>query len=116
MTSQTREIILNGNNTGARVDTADTFFPRLFGLMGKTSIDAGLLITRCNSIHTFFMKASIDAVFIGKDNKVLEISFNLKPWKIVLPVAQADTTLELPAGTAARLGMKKGDIITYSSK
>jgi hypothetical protein len=110
---QTRELILNGNNTSALVSTADTFFPRLIGLMGKAKIEQGLLITNCNSIHTFFMKAAIDAVFISEDNKVLEISFNLKPWKVVLPVSQAKTTLELPAGSATKMKIKKGDVITY---
>ena len=108
-----QNLILNGNNTGERVVTADTFYSKLVGLMGKTSINTGLLITRCDSIHTFFMKVPIDAVFIGNDNKILEIAFCLKPWKIVLPVKNADATLELASGLASKLNLKKGDIITY---
>jgi uncharacterized protein len=110
---KTRNLILNGINTDLSVATAETFCTRLIGLMGKTSIDTGLLITDCGSIHTFFMKVPIDAVFIGKDNKVLEIAFNLKPWKVVLPVTGAETTLELAAGSAAKMDIKKGDSITY---
>jgi uncharacterized membrane protein (UPF0127 family) len=59
------------------------------------------------------MKTPIDAVFIDKDNKIVEIFFCLKPWKIVLPIARTRTTLELAAGSAAKMFLNKGDIITF---
>lgn len=62
---------------------ADTFFSRLLGLIPKKELtgDECLLITRCSGIHTFFMRFPIDAVFMNRDFKVLEIITNLKPYR-----------------------------------
>ena len=49
------ELAVNGVRTGVKLKKAETFLPRCLGLMGKRSADPGLLITRCSSIHTFFM-------------------------------------------------------------
>ena len=43
--------------------------------------DEGLLIERCNSIHTCFMRFSIDATFFDAQGNVVKVVKNIKPWR-----------------------------------
>jgi len=110
----THELAVNGKTTGVRTGMADNFFSRFLGQMGKKSPDGALLITRCSSIHTFFMRVTIDAVFLDSSARVVRIIAGLKPWRIVLPVAGAASTLELESGSAYRLGIKENDVVTLA--
>ncbi len=58
----------------------------------------GLLIRPCNSIHMFFMKFSIDAVFLDRDFKIVKLFKNLEPGNLVNPVRGAHQVLEVPSG------------------
>lgn len=79
---------------------AKSFSSRLKGLMFVEQINNGdgMLIEPCNSIHTFFMKFSLDVVFLDKQNKVVQIRRNMKPWRMTSLIYKAVKTLELPAG------------------
>lgn len=94
---------------------AHSFWARFKGLQLKRSLPqgSGLLITPCNSIHMFFMRFPIDAVFIDKDQVVLFIEENIKPWRISKMVRKSKEVLELPAGTSAAAGAKPGDRLQY---
>ncbi|MCX8131346.1 MAG: DUF192 domain-containing protein [Clostridia bacterium] len=96
--------------------TANTFISRFAGLMGKASLPEGegLLIMPCNSIHMFFMKFSLDIVFIDKDNIVIHLIKGIKPWRVSKIVKRAYCALELPCGTISRTEMKVGDRLTFS--
>ncbi len=61
---------------------AHTFFERARGLLGRDGLppDCGMLIERCNAIHTFFMRFAIDAVFLDRNGAVVKIVRNIKPW------------------------------------
>lgn len=65
-----------------RIKTAKTFWQRTRGLIGAKTLepDEGLLIDRCNCIHTFFMSFAIDATFLDKNNQVVKIVRNIPPW------------------------------------
>jgi uncharacterized membrane protein (UPF0127 family) len=69
---------------GIEVQIADTFFTRFFGLIGRKAPPAGcgLLITKCNSIHTFFMSYPIDAIFLDANDKIVKEVKNIRPWRI----------------------------------
>jgi uncharacterized protein len=107
------ELFVNGVKTGVKILKADTLFSKFLGLMGRNNIDYGLLIPRCASIHTFFMKITIDAVFTDSRGIVVKLAQKIQPWRIVLPVRGASNTLELNSGTASTLGIKEKDIVTY---
>ena len=67
----------------SNLEIARSFFERGQGLLGRSHLDpqAGLWIPRCNSIHTFFMKFSIDCIFLDKNFPLgtsFEIGKNLK--------------------------------------
>ena len=80
-----------------KIITAKTYMQRLTGLMGKKNINYGMFFPNVSSIHTFFMKESIDV--IGLNNKMIVTSIyeNVKPNKILI-LKDAKHTLELPKG------------------
>ncbi|MDC1174839.1 DUF192 domain-containing protein [Bacteriovoracaceae bacterium] len=85
----------------AKVNHANNIFTRMKGLMFSESLGEfdGLLITPCNSIHTFFMKYPIDVVFLSKDYKVVKVRRNIKPWRMTGIYFGAFQVLEMNAGT-----------------
>ena len=96
-----------------RINHAHTFWQRFKGLLfyKKPIVDEGLLITRCNSIHMFFMKFPIDAVFLDQSNTVVKVVSHVKPWSVISPVRSAYSTLELPSGTISERSIGVGDTI-----
>jgi uncharacterized membrane protein (UPF0127 family) len=108
------KLSVNDQTTDLRVTLAHSFFQRLAGLMGKASPPAGgLLLSPCSSIHTFFMRFAIDAVFLDSENKVIKLVSDLHPWRIAV-VPKAHRTLELPTGKARELSLKRGDVLLFS--
>ena len=69
---------------GVRAKVARTFFERAKGLIGTKSLmtGEGLLILRCNSIHTFFMSFPIDAAFLDRNDNVVKVVRNIHPWRL----------------------------------
>ncbi len=67
---------------GVSAEVARTFFKRARGLIGRKGLPEGegLLILKCNAIHTFFMRFAIDATFLDKDDQVVKVVRNIRPW------------------------------------
>ena len=84
---------------------------RTVGLLGRSSLPAGegLWIERSPSIHMFFMRFAIDAVFVDASGRVVRVVEDLRPWRIVGWAGGARDCLELPAGTVRRTGTMVGD-------
>ncbi|MBI3534701.1 MAG: DUF192 domain-containing protein [Deltaproteobacteria bacterium] len=96
---------------------AEFFFDRLKGLMGKTVLMEGeaMLFPRCQSVHMWFMKMSLDIIFLkqGKEKETHEVTsifVQVKPWKL-LPLldVKASEVLELQAGITKKLNIQVGD-------
>lgn len=87
------------------VAVADRFLTRLRGLIGRPPLQPGqgLWIRPCQQVHTHFMSAPIDIVFIDADGVVLDIVPALQPWRFSRWVRKADSVLELAAGGASNL-------------
>lgn len=85
-----------------RVTKADSWNSRMRGLLGRSKIsqDEALWIAPCAQIHMFFMKFSIDAVFLDKNSRVVRIFEDLKPWRITPWVWHAHGVLEMAAGAS----------------
>ncbi len=79
---------------------ADTFIARFMGWMGQSPPPdgEGLLIIPCNSIHMFFMKFPIDAVFMDREFRVVRLVRNLAPGRMIGTVPGACQVLEVVAG------------------
>ena len=91
----------NGVELAQQVEVATSFFKRLKGLMFRAKLEQGtaLLLSPCPQIHTCFMRFPLDVVFLDKNNTVVYIMENLKPWRLSPIVYRAAKTLEMPAGT-----------------
>ncbi len=103
----------NGNSI-SDVKVADTAPSRMRGLLGSKplTIEQGLLITPCNSVHTFGMKYAIDVIFLNKKNYVIKIIKVMKPTRIT-GCFRASKVLEIAAGAADKNNIKKGDILSW---
>jgi uncharacterized membrane protein (UPF0127 family) len=89
---------------------ADRPFARLRGLLGRPELPAeeAILLTPSSSIHTWFMRFSIDVVFLDADLTVLAIRTDVPPWRMT-GRRGARSVLELRAGTCAHHGIRPGD-------
>jgi uncharacterized membrane protein (UPF0127 family) len=104
---------------------AECALDRLKGLLGRSGLEPGegMLFPKCNSVHMWFMRFSIDVVFVRKSTRSdgtsgLKVSkkFNeVRPWRLTpLFDWRATDTLELPRGTIERLGIEVGDELCIS--
>jgi uncharacterized membrane protein (UPF0127 family) len=93
-----------------RCVVADSPFSRARGLLGRRGLaeGEGLLLRPASSIHTWFMRFPIDAVFLAEDGTVLRVAAELRPWRAA-GRRGARAVLELPAGECARRGLQTGD-------
>ena len=101
------------NNKIINIIIANNFFQKLLGLMGKKNISYGIYFPNINSIHTFFMKESIDILVLDKNNYILEIK-KLSKNKIFISKYKKTSIIELPYNTSDNL--KIGDKLTFISK
>jgi uncharacterized membrane protein (UPF0127 family) len=96
---------------GVRATVARTFGERARGLIGRPrpAPGEGMLIERCNAIHTFFMGYPIDATFIGRDGKAVKVVRGVKPWRLLVWGGwRAAAVLETPAEDRQRGGGRDG--------
>ena len=98
-----------------RVESAHRIRDRLRGLLGRAELGRGeaLAIRPCASVHTFFMRFEIDAVFLDRDGRVLRALAGLRPWRATRFHLRAEQVVELPAGTVARTGTREGDELAF---
>ena len=68
---------------GVDAEVAETFAERAKGLIGRKSLapGTGMLMTKCNCIHTFVMRFPIDATFLDREGKVVKVVRNIPPWR-----------------------------------
>lgn len=92
---------------------ANNLLTRMQGLLGKREMKKGqaLILNPCDSVHTFFMRFTIDVIFVDRQQKVdLAISC-LKPWRLSPVCWKAKFAIELPCGVIKDSHTEKGDEI-----
>ena len=112
------KIINKTRNTvlGKDVNIADSPFSRMKGLLGKREFSKGqaLLIKPCNSIHTFFMRFSIDVLFLDRDSRVIKVINCFRPFRFSAIYFKAASAIELPCGTIQSSSTQEGDEISLT--
>jgi uncharacterized protein len=105
-----------------RLESAGGVGGRGRGLLGRNSLEPGTgmlfetgRFTPFMWMHMFFMRFAIDIVFIGRDDRVIRINRELRPWRVSSVVFGARRALELPAGAASISSTEVGDQITLES-
>ena len=108
--------VTDGRIIASRTQQALGFWARFRGLMGRAALPDGEgLWIPDSSIHMFFMRFPIDALFVSAPDpagrrRVVAIRVDLRPWTgLVLPVKGAEGVVELPAGTLVEAGVQPGD-------
>ena len=91
---------------------AETPLSRLRGLLGRAGLERGegILLRPASSIHMWFMRFAIDAVFLDRESRVLRVAEGLRPWRVAA-CGGAKAVLELPAGECGRVGLAPGDVV-----
>ena len=99
------------------VIVADGAFRRLRGLLGRKALgaDEGIVLRPAWSIHTAFMRFSIDVVFVDAEQVVMRIAPGLRPFKTA-SCRGAREVVELAAGECARRGLAPGDRVAWASR
>lgn len=105
-----------------RLRVARNTWTRFRGLMLAPPLQSdpspqGLLITRCPSVHGFFMRYAIDVVYLGRaalsedGGTRYEVTHTatLPPWRVSFGRRASAHALELPAGSIERMGIRVGD-------
>ncbi len=109
------------------IATASSFLQRLRGLMFARALapERALLLTGCASVHTAFMRFAIDVLYLDDGGAIVKCVPDLQPWRASAGnigragagqrQRRAIHTLELAAGTIARLGMRCGDRVEHAA-
>jgi uncharacterized membrane protein (UPF0127 family) len=105
-----------GESLGDSIRAARTLWERVRGLLGRRNLELGegLWIEPCSSIHMFFMRFPIDAVFTDRARRVVRVVPHLEPWRLAVGGRGARAVLELPAGTIERSSTRSGDLLRIS--
>lgn len=94
-----------------KIEVADSFFTRIKGLLGRDGLGENevMWIKPCNNIHTFFMKFSIDCIFVDKKMEIKKLAEDVGPFQLVGPYWNAYSVIETKAGFINSNNLKIGD-------
>ena len=101
-----------GTRVCERCVVADRALTRMRGLLGRADLPAGegVLLRPADAIHTHFMRFAIDAVFLDRELRVIDVRRALPPWRMARKRG-AKAVLELRAGEASRHRLQVGDVL-----
>lgn len=107
--------IRNGYVLADQVKVADSFLERLLGLIGLNFFPKGsaMVLKPCKAVHTFFMRFSVDVIFLNRTGKVVKILPEVQPLSISPFVKEAWKVVELPGGSVQNL-VQNGDILIFA--
>jgi uncharacterized protein len=76
-------------------------FVRMKGLLGRSGLEPGegMLFRPAGSIHMFFMRFALDAIFCDGDLVVIDVARGLRPWRTASRKG-AKVVIELADGAA----------------
>lgn len=107
--NRTRGVLL-----ASAADMAGTSKERRDGLLKRSGLGEGegIWIVPCEAVHCFFMKFTIDVLFLTKDKRVAKVRPSLKPWRLAACL-RAHSVLELAEGVIAATGTQEGDQLEF---
>ena len=120
---EVRDLTVTSRGTAHRfrVEVAATPQQQQRGLMFRTQMgaDEGMIFPLAQvRMASFWMRNTViplDIIFIGPDNRILNIAANTTPYseESIPSVAPAKAVLELNGGRAAELGIAPGDLVEW---
>lgn len=106
-------LTVDGRDTGVPLWVASNRRERNKGLLGTDGIEGALWIPRCNWVHCFGMRYTIDVVYVRRSGAVVAV-VPLAPGRIGLPRLRASAVVEMEAGMAEHLGIRRGSALAPS--
>ncbi|MFD3439150.1 DUF192 domain-containing protein [Streptomyces sp. NPDC058685] len=103
-----------GRDAAVPVEIAATYGPRRRGLLGRDGIAGAMLLTPCNSVHTFRMRFTIDVAYLDRELRVVEVRTTV-PGRLGRPRLRARHVLEAEAGAMAEWGVVAGARLTIET-
>jgi len=100
--------LVSGGHVLASAERADDRRSRARGLLGRTTLEGALVLSKCRSVHTIGMRFAIDVAYLDADGVVLKV-VKMPRNRIGMPVRKAITVVEAKAGSFERWGLKVGD-------
>lgn len=110
-TMKTTMLVCNGSVVIPHVELATRWWQRMRGLLGRSGLSTGraLYISPANSIHMFFMRFTLDLIFVDRDGVVVRIVRNLRPWRMAFGGRTAQSVFEISAGWLDEDAVRVGD-------
>jgi hypothetical protein len=84
------------------------------GLRGPEA-EGGVLVERCDAVHTWGVRHEVDVIFIDVQGRVLELRPKMKPWSVSRRIPGARYALRVPEGTIEMSGTSVGDVLTWTT-
>jgi uncharacterized protein len=112
--SATFKLLRDGEVVIPEVEVATAMLARMKGLLGRASLGAGraLYLEPCGSIHTWFMKFTIDVIFLDGAMKIVAIAWRVRPWRMAWGGAAARGALEVESGWLPESALRVGDCVS----
>jgi uncharacterized membrane protein (UPF0127 family) len=98
----------------ACMEVADNAAKRNKGLLGRERLapGEGLWILPCAAVHTFWMRFSIDLVYLDRKRRIRKLVNAVPPWRLSACL-WAHSVLELPSGTIRATQTQPGDTLEF---
>ncbi|MBP5509661.1 MAG: DUF192 domain-containing protein [Kiritimatiellae bacterium] len=109
-------VLLPGGGHWATCETAERFFARLRGLLGRKTLPDNhvLRIRHCNAVHTVGMKFNLDLIFLSADGRVIRVCRNIPPGRLFVGGGlRAKEVLEAAAGRVDLAAVPPGTRLTF---
>ena len=100
------------------VEVADGFFERSRGLLGRDCLEKGKTLwihNSYNSVHTFFMRFSLDLIFVDKNMIVRTIKTDVPPGRLIFAHWKSLSVFEMASGQLNTSNIEKGDELRVGS-
>lgn len=109
----TGRLLLRDGEVLCRVRVAESFWPRLRGLLGRDGVDGAFLLRPAASVHTIGMRFPIDVAYLDEDLRVLAVT-TMKRYRVGAPRRRARAVLETERGVMAGWGLAPGQRLALS--
>jgi hypothetical protein len=111
VTNVTRSTLL-----ATSMEVAESSAKRNKGLLGRKCLapGEGLWIRPCEAVHTFWMRFSIDLIYLDRKNRIRKLVSAVPPWRLS-GCLRAHSILELPSGTIRETRTQLGDTLEFSN-
>lgn len=98
----------------ARIARLNGFWRKGQGVIGLKALapGEGVWLPQAGAVHTCFVSFPLDILFLDGEYRTLAAYSHVMPWRLFLGARGAQHTLEMGAGTLARLpgGVGAGDL------